>query len=62
VLQSTEIHSVAINKIKLPSDTNCGRSKYPDAGGLVPTDRQRFIIGGRVSREHEFPWQVIQHF
>ncbi|KAK2169064.1 hypothetical protein LSH36_12g06000, partial [Paralvinella palmiformis] len=49
----------SINKIKLPSDTNCGRSKYPDAGGLVPTDRQRFIIGGRVSREHEFPWQIM---
>jgi secreted trypsin-like serine protease len=32
----------------------CGRSKYPDAGApAVP-----YIVGGAISREHEFPWQV----
>ncbi|KAK2169063.1 hypothetical protein LSH36_12g05014 [Paralvinella palmiformis] len=31
----------------------CGQSKYPDAGG----SQLRQIIGGKTSKENEFPWQ-----
>ena len=42
--------------VLLPPQTECGKSKYKDAGDMhLPKPR---IVGGDEPRRHELPYQV----
>ncbi|CAH1801578.1 unnamed protein product [Owenia fusiformis] len=44
------------------SNLECGISKYPDAGSGGSGNPSEHIVGGIISRRHEFPWTVLMNW